>query len=51
MGQMVMLWRSVTKIHRVGTQSIWHFIVSKFKPGTVPICHFLVRDSLLWVSN
>ncbi|KAK8339153.1 hypothetical protein V6Z12_A08G015800 [Gossypium hirsutum] len=35
-GQMVMLWRSVTKIHRVGTQSIWHFIVSKLSPELSP---------------
>ncbi|OMO54417.1 hypothetical protein COLO4_36492 [Corchorus olitorius] len=23
----------------------------KVKPGTVPICHFVVRDTLVWVSN
>ncbi|XWS52575.1 hypothetical protein CRYUN_Cryun11dG0082600 [Craigia yunnanensis] len=27
------------------------FQILKVKPGTIPICHFLVRDTLVWVSN
>ncbi|XP_039048593.1 BURP domain protein RD22-like [Hibiscus syriacus] len=27
------------------------FQILKVKPGTVPICHFLVKDTLIWVSN
>ncbi|XVF69572.1 hypothetical protein PTKIN_Ptkin11bG0092100 [Pterospermum kingtungense] len=27
------------------------FKILNVKPGTVPVCHFLVRDTLVWVSN
>lgn len=27
------------------------FQIVKVKPGTLPICYFLVRDTLVWVSN